>query len=63
MNKAREKVKLNALLQKALKHDRRAISQIISIAENDPHSRIEILTKLYWRAGKADSVGITGPPG
>ena len=63
MNKARKKVKLNALLQKALKHDRRAISQIISIAENDPHSRIEILTKLYWRAGKADVVGITGPPG
>jgi len=63
MSKTRKKVKLNALLQKALKHDRRAISQLISLAENDPHSRIEILTKLYWRAGKADVVGITGPPG
>jgi LAO/AO transport system kinase len=35
----------------------------MSIAENDPQSRIEILAKLYWLSGKANIVGITGPPG
>jgi LAO/AO transport system kinase len=63
MRESRKKVKLNALLQKALKHDRRAIAQLMSMAENDPNSRIDILAKLYWLRGKANIVGITGPPG
>jgi LAO/AO transport system kinase len=33
------------------------------MAENDPRSRIEILSKLYWRARRSNVVGITGPPG
>ena len=51
------------LIRRALAHDRRAISQLMSMAENDPHSRIEILAKLYWRAQGSDVIGITGPPG
>jgi len=57
------KTKLEALLRKALKHDRRAIAQLMSMAENDPSSRIDILARLYWLRGKANIVGITGPPG
>jgi len=63
MSKRGKKAKLDALLQKALKHDRRAIAQLMSTAENDPSSRINILAKLYWLRGKANIVGITGPPG
>ena len=35
----------------------------MSVAENDPLARITILSRLYWLAGKAQIVGITGPPG
>jgi LAO/AO transport system kinase len=35
----------------------------MSAAENDPHSRIAVLSRLYWHAGKAQVIGITGPPG
>jgi len=51
------------LIRKALAHDRRAISQLMSMAENDPRSRPEILAKLYWRGKESNVVGITGPPG
>jgi LAO/AO transport system kinase len=63
MRATQKKVTLNKLLERALKGDRRAISQLMSTAENDPRSRIEILAKLYWRGGKAEIVGVTGPPG
>src|SRR5208282_3902791 len=63
MSQRRRKAKLNALLRSALKHDRRAIAQLMSMAENDPSSRIDILSKLYWLRGKANIVGVTGPPG
>lgn len=51
------------LIRRALAQDRRAISKLMSMAENDPHSRIEILAKLYWRAKGSEVIGITGPPG
>lgn len=35
----------------------------MSIAENDPNARFKILSSLYWRAGKAYVIGVTGPPG
>jgi LAO/AO transport system kinase len=35
----------------------------MSLAENDPHARFDILAKLYWRAKGKNIVGITGPPG
>ncbi|MGA2971577.1 MAG: methylmalonyl Co-A mutase-associated GTPase MeaB [Candidatus Bathyarchaeia archaeon] len=54
---------LQTLIRKAVHGDRRAISKLMSIAENDPRSRIAILSSLYWLAGKAQIIGITGPPG
>ena len=51
------------LIRRAVKGDRRAISRLMSLAENDPHARFEILSELYWHEGKAHVVGITGPPG
>jgi LAO/AO transport system kinase len=51
------------LLQRALKHERRAIAQLMSLAENDPHARIQILARLYWRGKESQVIGITGPPG
>lgn len=50
-------------MRKALNYDRRAIAQLMSVAENDPYARITILSKLYRRTGKAYVIGITGPPG
>jgi LAO/AO transport system kinase len=63
MSQRRKRAELNLLLKKALKHDRRAIAQLMSLAENDPSSRIDILARLYWLRGKANIIGITGPPG
>ena len=57
------KAEVGKLIRQALRHDRRAISQLMSMAENDPHCRLEILAKLYWRAKGSDVIGITGPPG
>lgn len=63
MSQNGKKAKLEVLLRKALRHDRRAVAQLMSMAENDPSSRIHILARLYWLRGKANIVGITGPPG
>ena len=54
---------LKALLRRSVKHDRRAIAQLMSIAENDARARIKILSALYERTGNAYVIGITGPPG
>lgn len=35
----------------------------MSVAEDDPSARIEILSSLYSRTGRAYIIGITGPPG
>ncbi len=54
---------LKVLIRKATRGDRRAISQLMSIAENNPRARMTILSSLYWRTGKAHVIGVTGPPG
>jgi len=54
---------LDSLARKAARGDRRAISQLMSIAENDPQARLKVLSNLYWKTGKAYVIGITGPPG
>ena len=59
----RRAVDVNGLTHRALRHDRRAVSQLMSMAENDPHFRLEILAKLYWHSRETDVTGITGPPG
>ncbi len=54
---------LKTLMRKTLSRDRRAMAQLMSIAENDPRARIEILSGLYPRTGRAYVIGVTGPPG
>jgi LAO/AO transport system kinase len=54
---------LKAMVRKAKRRDRRAISQLMSVAENDPVARIKVLSLLYWLRGKAHVIGVTGPPG
>ncbi|MGA8905546.1 MAG: methylmalonyl Co-A mutase-associated GTPase MeaB [Candidatus Bathyarchaeia archaeon] len=63
MPKLHTKSPVESLIRKAVQGDRRAISQLMSTAENDPRSRIVILSSLFWRAGRAHVIGITGPPG
>ena len=50
-------------MRRTVNHDRRAMAQLMSIAENDTHARITILSGLYDRTGNAYVIGITGPPG
>jgi LAO/AO transport system kinase len=54
---------LDSLARRAIHHDRRAISQLMSIAENNPQARFRVLSRLYWKTGKDYIIGITGPPG
>jgi len=54
---------LKILMRRALNHDRRAIAQLMSVAENNPYARFTILSSLYKRTGRAYVIGITGPPG
>jgi LAO/AO transport system kinase len=63
LRKPNPNASLKTLMRNALKRDRRAIAQLISIAENSPRLRFKILSGLYRRTGKAYVVGITGPPG
>jgi LAO/AO transport system kinase len=63
LRKAISRSSLKALLRKTLDHDRRAMAQLMSVAENDPYARITILAALYRRTGRAYIIGITGPPG
>lgn len=63
MVKPTSTVLLKTLIRKTLNHDRRATAQLMSITENDPRTRIKILSQLYPRTGKAYVIGVTGPPG
>jgi len=63
MSKSSRASSLEATLRQAVNGDRRAIAQLMSIAENDPHARYRILSALYARTGKGHIIGITGLPG
>ena len=54
---------LDSLVQQTLGGDKRAVSRTISLVENDPEMRFEILRHIYSHTGRAYLVGITGPPG
>jgi len=56
-------LQVQKLIRGALKGNRRAVSQLMSLAENNPHARFQILAELYWQSRSAHVVGITGPPG
>jgi GTPase len=54
---------LPTLTQRVLSGDRNAVSKAITLAENRQSSYIDLLRELYYHTGRANVIGITGPPG
>ena len=53
----------DALAERVLAGDRRAVARAISLAENEHPGAQRVLELLYPHAGRARTLGITGPPG
>jgi LAO/AO transport system kinase len=51
------------LLERARSGDKRSLARLLSAVENDDPGAPDILRALYPEAGRAEIVGITGPPG
>lgn len=54
---------INELLKRFEKGDRRALSRILSLVENQSQEKRAILQKIFPGTGKALVIGITGAPG
>ncbi|MEO0076268.1 MAG: methylmalonyl Co-A mutase-associated GTPase MeaB [candidate division WOR-3 bacterium] len=54
---------MTKLLNNFLRGDERALSQLMTIVENDGQQVKHILNQLYPKIGRAWRIGITGPPG
>jgi len=59
----RNVLNLDSLIEQTLEGEKRAVSRVISLAENLPGERLEILRRIYPHTGRAYLIGITGPPG
>jgi LAO/AO transport system kinase len=53
----------DALAERVLAGDRRAVARSISLAEDEHPGAPRLLALLYPHAGRARTLGITGPPG
>jgi LAO/AO transport system kinase len=53
----------NALIEKLLVNERRAVARSISIVETSNSDSVQLLKKIFPKIGNAYRVGITGPPG
>ena len=51
------------LLARARSGDKRSIARLVSVLENDEPGAAEAMRALYPETGRAQIVGITGPPG
>jgi len=51
------------LLARARGGDKRSIARLVSVVENDDPGAAEAMRALYPKTGRAQIVGITGPPG
>lgn len=51
------------LAERLLKGDKRAAARLITMFENNDQEAIDLLTALYKYTGRAQVIGITGPPG
>jgi len=51
------------LLARARSGDKRSIARLLTIVENDEPGAAEAMRALYPKTGRAQIVGITGPPG
>jgi LAO/AO transport system kinase len=54
---------LDALIEGFQRHDKRALSQLITLVDNRAPQVSAVMERLYASSGKAQIVGITGPPG
>jgi LAO/AO transport system kinase len=55
--------KLDALMARFEKHDRLALARLITLVENRSPDVSVVMERVYAMAGRAQIVGITGPPG
>ncbi|MSQ14520.1 MAG: methylmalonyl Co-A mutase-associated GTPase MeaB [Dehalococcoidia bacterium] len=53
----------NGLVKELLEGNRRAMSRLITLVENNSPSAVNAIQELYPYTGNAITVGITGPPG
>jgi len=53
----------NALIEKLLDNERRAVARSISLVETSNSESAQLLKKIFPKIGNAYRVGITGPPG
>ena len=51
------------LLARARGGDKRSIARLVSVVENDEPGAAEAMRALYPQTGRAQIVGLTGPPG
>src|SRR3989338_2306163 len=51
------------LVDKMFQGDLSALTRLISLVENQSPKLLNIMPKIYERAGRAKVIGITGPPG
>jgi LAO/AO transport system kinase len=51
------------LLARARSGDTRSIARLVSVVENDEPGAAEVMRSLYPKTGRAEIVGLTGPPG
>lgn len=54
---------IKKLVQGVLNGDRRSIARALTLVENRASNSEKIMSLLYQHTGKAQTVGITGPPG
>ena len=52
-----------SLIKQIIGGDRRALSQALTLIENDDHNSQNILANVYRHTGQAHLIGITGIPG
>lgn len=51
------------LVEKVLAGDRLALARLLTLVENEDHTGLEAIAKLFPHSGKGHLVGITGAPG
>jgi LAO/AO transport system kinase len=56
-------IKIKELIDQFLGGDRRACGQLMSVVENEGKEATEILNTIYPKIGRANRIGVTGPPG
>jgi LAO/AO transport system kinase len=54
---------IEKLVNGVLTSDRRSIARCLSLVENNPSEAEKVISLLYQHTGKAQTIGITGPPG